>query len=77
MGAGKLERRKEARLAKEEETEFLQKKIFYFFLEGVLNHECRGAYFVEGYREVFVWFGGKATGGRGALSGEATSYRKG
>ena len=28
-----------------------------------MNHECRGAYFVEGYREVFVWFGGKATGG--------------
>ena len=31
LGAGKLERRKEARLAKEEEIEFLQKKIFYFF----------------------------------------------
>ena len=32
LGAGKLERRKEARLAKEEEIEFLQKEIFYFFL---------------------------------------------
>ena len=31
LGAGKLEKRKEAKLAKEEEIEFLQKEIFYFF----------------------------------------------
>ena len=74
---GSLRKERKQGWPKKRRLSFYRRRFFFFFLGGGLNHECRGVYSVEGYREVFVWFGGKATERGGALSSEATSYRKG
>ena len=74
---GSLRKERKQSWLKKRRLSFYRRRFFIFFWERVLNHECRGAYSIEGYKEVFVWFGGKATERGGALSSEATSYRTG
>ena len=74
---GSLRKERKQGWPKKRRLSFYRRRFFIFFWERVLNHECRGAYSIEGYKEVFVWFGGKATERGGALSSEATSYRTG